>query len=584
MQTNPPVFRCSSLVRLAAFCLCSLPLTAQAPNQPDTPDISGVTEHLNAVVVSSLDGRPVPRALVTSSDTHMAALTDSEGRFSFDIRRPGPQTAPHVFSSWPPDPVAVPTIATLEFSLRKPGYVTNQVSVRLPAVQPGDSEPTLQLKIVPAAVLTGHLDPDAGDLPPGTVVQFERKVVFNGVANWGYSDTQVNSRGEFRFSNLAPGDYKLAAPAYIPQSSRGDPSPDSVHGFRASFYPNADSIDSAGLIHLGPGETATANLTYHSATFYKVTIPVAGLPGDRGFYVNLLPEVQGLYLNPNQKDLTASGYLPSGDYTVAMRSAEIISQQNQFPATSTASVHLQVANRALRTEPAAFHPSLEIPVEVRREFTSDKKDLPPPRDGQRPTPEVWVGILSDTRGGLQPIAQNSQATTTIRNLSEGLFHIDVNSSVGGYVASVTSGTTDLLREPLRVVAGVAPRPIEITLRDDAALLNARVAPRSDQLPQATMDHPVYVLCLPLDRPEAEPINFATQSDQFPMASLPLPPGRYLLLAAHRQLLVGTPQTNAIEYRNPEVVRDLIPKGATITLSPNQKADIEIPVMPDEDAN
>ncbi len=139
-----------------------------------------------------------------------------------------------------------------------------------------------------------------------------------------------------------------------------------------------------------------------------------------------------------------------------------------------------------------------------------------------------------------------------------------------------SGPTDLLREPLRVLPTGTPRPIEVTLRDDSASLNVRLAPTPNQQPQASNDQPVFILCIQLDRPQAQTINFVTQQDQFPLPNLP--PGRYLLLASHQPTFQG------YEYHDEEALRDLIPKGATITLAPSQQADIQIPVVPDEEGN
>jgi hypothetical protein len=101
------------------------------------------------------------------------------------------------------------------------------------------------------------------------------------------------------------------------------------------------------------------------------------------------------------------------------------------------------------------------------------------------------------------------------------------------------------------------------------------------LPQASDDQPVYILCIPLDRPEAQAFNYTITRDDFSIPNLA--PGRYLILATHQQLNQPAQPGLAIEYRNEEAIPSLIPKGVTVTLSPNQKADIEVPLMP-EDAN
>ena len=548
-----------------AVCLCAGTLRAQVEITASASDTAYTTTHLNAVVVSSTDGKPVPRVLVTSPDRRMAAMTDSEGRFSFDLRRAGSQAQSHVFSSFPPTPTPVVTTIPIQFQVRRPSYISDTVILHLPAIPPAEPEPTLQLKIVPAAVLTGHLYPDAGDLPANLHVELRRKQIQNGVATWAPNSTApVNSRGEFRFADLQPGDYKLVAPAAGSLPALTQPPPDSVRGFRPAFYPNSSSIESAALIHIAAGETAIANLSLHSATFYSVTVPIANLNAI-GFGVILLNDLPGLYINGAEQ--SAHGYLPDGDYDLRLFSQANATPTTPFPAQSIASMHVHVEGRAIRTEPAAFHPTFELPIFVRRDYTSNAR--PDPRS---PSLVFMVQPLQQsTFNPMVPMNGAGDDGLRIVNLSDGLFRISVLPYLG-YVASATSGTTDLLRQPLQVLPGVIPRPIEIVLRDDSASLTAHLASDPMQTQNLSEQPVVIIVCIPLDRPQVQPLFFAAQQNQTHMASLP--PGRYLILASHSQFVQN------IEYSNEEVVSALIPKGATVTLSANQKADIEVPLMPD----
>ena len=589
MQNTSPVVRTSlQAALLAALCLSTIPLAAQSQPRRITPPRPGsqpsqsqpepvyTTDRINAVVVSSMDGKPVARVLVTSPDRRMAAITDYEGRFSFDLRRPVPSQAdPGTGQSFSMGLIGKQTTIALPFILRKPGYVDGNIILRLPAVKPDGSDPTQQVKIVPAGLITGHVYADSGDLPQGFFVQLRHKNVFNGEANWTATLTaQVNSRGEFRFANLVPGDYKLLAPASVQDNNLPGHSPDSVPGFLPIFYPNADSFDAATVLRIGPGESATGNLTLRHAPFYSVTIPVANLADGAGFYANLLPDIAGLSIGHDRAG--AHGYLPDGDYQMLLISSDAAPPQGYVPSgflkQEIASVHVEVDGKPIHTAPAAFHPGLELPVVVHRDFSTAKPaEFPDPQNQA----SVWIGLQPLEPGAPGPevptIPRSGDDDIRVMNLSEGLFRVDVTARFG-YVASLTSGSTDLLREPLRVLSGSEPRPIEITLRDDYASLNGSLLldPTTQPL---TDNQPVFILCIQLDRPQAQPINFATQQMQFPMPNLP--PGHYLLLASRQQLV------QTIEYRDEDVLRGLLSKGATITLSPNQKADIQIPLMPEE---
>src|ERR1700761_2135315 len=64
----------------------SLQNRAQGEQNANIPE--GVIEHVHGVVVSSADNKHIARALVTSNDQRMAMMTDSEGRFAFDLKHP----------------------------------------------------------------------------------------------------------------------------------------------------------------------------------------------------------------------------------------------------------------------------------------------------------------------------------------------------------------------------------------------------------------------------------------------------------------------------------------------------------------
>ena len=611
MQNTPPVAPPSlRLALLGALLLGAAPLRSQTAvpvsvqgasfqgtsfqgTSSDAPEPAFTVVRLDAVVVSSLDGKPVARVLVTSPDRSMAAITDSQGRFSFDLRRPVPsQDRTQVFSSFPPAPVSnqAASAMSLVFSLRKPGYIGGNVTLRVPAAQtasqPGAPGPPLQLKIVPAAALTGHLDPESGDLPEPFSVQLRRKQIQDGLAVWTLmAGAPVNRRGEFRFANLQPGDYKLQAPAYDPQfpfggsANSSSRAPDSTSGFLPTFYSNADTVAAAATIRLGAGESATANLTFRPATFYRVAIPVAGMPESAVLQVHLLFDTPGLYISRNQNTSMATGYLPNGDYDLMLVADVPVSapSANPVPIQLSAAVHLHVSGRAVQMDPVALHPGLELPIVVRRELTNP----PPEVDKQYPF-SLWVNLQS-----LDPNMDSPQMAPMrpglddsglkIENLHAGLFHVSVQPRLG-YAASVTSGTTDLLREPLRVPAGSVPPPIEITLRDDFATLTIHLPP-GDPAPSPTagLDQ-VFLLVIPLDRPETQSFTVSWPSTAQNQYTLPqLPPGRYLALAAHRQL------AQDFEFRSQDVLRDLLNQGAVVTLSPGQKADVQVPFLP-EDTN
>ena len=624
MRTSPPLlFSLLPIAILAALCLAPAPLPAQEQlpyivrgDQPpdNSPQPNYATDHYTAVVLSSLDGKPVSRVLVTSGDRRFAAMTDYEGRFSFDYRRIV-QSA-----SDPRTPIpglngfglyGGPQTMPLQFQVRKPGYVSNMVVLYLPVAPPDTPQPPLQLKIVPAGVITGHVDPDNGDAHPAIQVQLYRKSIQNGSATWNTAaGAGVNSSGVFRFPDLQPGDYKLGTTAWTAPAPQR-PAPDSLSGLKPSFYPDATTLDSAGLLHVGPAETVTARLVPHAATFYHVIIPIAGADEAAGASVLLLSDSTGLNINYNAQDHALEGFLPTGSYTADVITftrtppspppppgappgfVRFVPNRNQ---NSTTIAHFEVGSAPVHGAPVTPSPTSDIPIYVHREFTNPNSSRPNiqvfsgPVGGQdqnqrMPAVSVYLQPLAQNRGSngsLAPVLPGDpDDSLKLQNVTEGVYHVNVQSMQGGYVASATCGTTDLLRDPLTVGASGSAFPIIVTLRDDSASITGTILHDSSAPTQAPTDggpaNPVIVLGIPLDRPETTPLFAAFMiSPAFPQGHFQVnmaPPGRYLFVASQRQLYQD------LEYRNPDVLRDLMSKGTPVTLSAGEKTDIQVPLLP-----
>jgi hypothetical protein len=574
-----------SLPLLMAFCLCTGSLCAQMGQQfpieasqreaAEQADLPTTTDHLTGVVVSTVDGSAVARAQVTSTDRRFASFTDSQGRFSFDLRRTVPVGSTQALSSYPPDPAAAPSSLSVSFAIFKPGYVRDVLSFQLPALQPDSPEPPLILKIVPTGVITGHLYTESGDFPKTLNVQLLRKLVNNGTSAWlPANGTNVNSRGEFRFANLDPGDYKLFVPAHLKDGDPTAKNSASVSGFLPTYYPNGAREDSAAILPVGAGASVVADLNLHKAPFYDVTIPLASPPGKGFTRAILINGAPGLILQQGSQSF--DGHLPDGTYDLLLSSSEPRTPNDQNPLLSSAFIKIDVDGKAVRTPPVALQPTTEVPIVVRREFTSGQPQPPTPQN----QPSVYL-YLQNVRQDLSVPAPSMRPNTNDEGLSlvgvnPGVYNVTVAARAGpsAYVASATSGSTDLLREPLQVLPDSIPRPIEITLRDDFASIDATITV-DPATPPATAASPILLICLPLDRLQTNPAFSQAQQNHSVVANLA--PGRYLLLAMHDLRHILT-----VEYSNPEVLRSLMQKGTVVTLAPNEKATAQVPLMPDGD--
>jgi hypothetical protein len=208
---------------LGCVLLCGAPLGSAAQGGPLQPRIDSsqlVTDHVQGVVVNALDGRPVGRALVTSGDQRMATMTDSLGRFGFDLRHVAAAAAGGGGSGFGVGRQISGRQMMTMLMVRRPGYLMKQFAVSYPVDAQGGSEP-IEVRIIPEAVIRGHLS-FSNPERPAVLVQLHRKQVVNGVATWQQAGgAQANSHGDYRFSELRAGEYKVTTAAWVENGTGG---------------------------------------------------------------------------------------------------------------------------------------------------------------------------------------------------------------------------------------------------------------------------------------------------------------------------------------------------------------------------
>jgi hypothetical protein len=219
-------------------------------------------------------------------------------------------------------------------------------------------------------------------------------------------------------------------------------------------------------------------------------------------------------------------------------------------------------------------PGGEIQVIVTRDFSQVQPVTVPVRGGpgERTPPPVYVDLQSADLQSFGGAEQDTDAdTVTLRGVAEGTYHVHINPTQG-YVASAISGSTNLLTTPLRVSSDGRAGPIYVTLRDDFASLSPRVR----GAPASTQVEPMLAMAIPLDTPEVRVMPLAVYTTMPQAPSIQVPPGRYLVIG------MMPAQFRTVQYRDPDVLRDLMSKGVTVTLGPGEKKEVEVSPLPEED--
>ena len=187
-------------------------------------------------------------------------------------------------------------------------------------------------------------------------------------------------------------------------------------------------------------------------------------------------------------------------------------------------------------------------------------------------PDEQFGLSSPA--SLRPPSGPDDESLVIENLLPGRYRVIVNTSIG-YASSITSGGTDLLRQPLVVGNGASVPALEVTVRDDGAEVDG------------TIDSPnVTVSRFAANNPSAQPLGFVclapidTMDDRCKIAWAnadgtfifqQLAPGSYRALAMDRSRPV-------LESLDKEFVTQHEPKIQVIHVVQEQKEHLRLPLI------
>jgi len=550
------------LVILATACQSRAQTQTLSPaDQPST---------IRGIVVNSVTGAPISRALVFTPGNHFAMLTDGEGHFEFAQPKVGNVNelteGPHAFGA--------------EVLLaRKPGFL-DEPNGHAPVEPRTGAEITLRL--LPEAVINGRVISSETDPAPGMNVQILSRQVHDGRPKWVPGrPVRANSNGEFRFSELLPGAYKLMTTELLDNDPVIAVPGGQQYGFPPVYFPGVADLPAAGTIQVTAGQTVQADIPLTRQPYFNVQIPVANAEQDTNLNVSV-------YLQGHSGSTYALGYdaekkriegmLPNGRYVV-----EAATGQN----SASGQVSLSVSGAPAEGPSLTLIPNNSIPVHVTEQFTATESDRTVGswniggHSVRVHGPRLYLQVSADSAddfGGpgasLRPPTGQNDDSLVLEKLTPGRYWLRVQSS-RGYVAAASMGGVDLLRQPFPVAAG-SSAPIEITMRDDNAQLDGTVAgigapatsgatPFMRQQPQA------WVFCIPLpDSPGQFQQIWVSPDGKF--NSTTMAPGTYRVLAFANQ------RPN-LPFRDAEAMRAYDGKGQVVHLSAGQKTSVQLQLIP-----
>lgn len=536
------------------------------------PNSEKESDTIRGTVVNSVTHAAIGRALVYSPDNRFATLTDSEGRFEFKV----PVHKPEQQRGGPIEVTAEGAVFSISLMARKPGFLSDE-NVQGAFVGLDQREVTIDL--VPAGLIVGHVTVADSESSRRVGVELFRRQVQNGRATWTPAGTVATwSDGQFRFSDLYPGTYKVFTREWMDRDPLTFDPRGPLYGYPPVYFPGATNFEAGTAIQLRAGVTFNADLSPQRRRYYPVNVGVADAPGE-GVGVQVLAGGQGgpgYSLGYNPRAHAIEGWLPDGTYTVEAEA------YGYGETSASGAAQISVQGAAATGYTVTLLPNASLRVDVAKEFTPTQGPADSSPAGLRGAP-IYVHLEpagefergGRFRGGAtrQPDAPED-APRTIENVMPGRYWVRVDSG-RGFAAAIKYGDTDLLHQPLVVPPGGLSGPIEVTLRDDFAQIDGFIvesAPRlpgSPANPNARAPH-VYLIPSPDSDGQFAEI-WAAPDGKF--SSQQIAPGDYEVLAfASRQ--------TGLEYRNPEALRKYESLGQEIRLVPGQTAHLELHLIPE----
>ena len=535
---------------MGALLACS----TAAQNVANTYEVSGV-------VKDSVTHQPIARVLVESGNDAM--LTDNEGRFEFHLP-PGSQ----------------------QIKLRRPGYSSGVNGPQGPGhfVMVGAKTQAFVLYLTPSASVAGHLRSSSGDEVQGLQVTLYRKSTAEGHPRWDQSGNATTwSDGSFRLPELSPGSYVLCVAASSPDSVSnlaGSP----VYGYAGACYPGGMDMATAvgSPMKLEPGKETQVEISLAKQRFFPVSISVPGGTQNVGFQLYQqggTPMGNGFSRNSETGAFVTS--LPNGNYYFE---AHVWGKEQQY-----GRVDFTVAGAPVTSLTLVPRRVLPIKVNLHKELTANPQQsqgnvimsgsnaanimltmMPADR-----LVEGFLGVNFRPVDGAPPDGDDYQLDAP----PQGSYWLEVQGN-DSYVSSMTSGASDLFREPLLVGTGSRSEPIDITLRNDTGRLDCSATGEStgSDHPNAPQSLPLFVYAIPQTPNQLRIYRWVIQSSPGMPFAHPLPPGSYLV--------VGFREAQEIDLDDKDELAHLESHGQMVTITPGTTTKVVLDPVPaaDEEAS
>lgn len=438
---------------------------------------------------------------------------------------------------------ADPTATGIRLFISHDGYRAEDGKNRAAFSIKAGSAP-LNIRLVPQSSIQGRVTDNAGAPIAGIAVNLVRVEIRNGRRQAGQRlEKAADASGEFRFEDLPPGMFYLRASGQAGGTTYGP-----------IYYPSGMTRDDAQLLTAGAGKALTADFRLTGHASFHVRGIVTNMPLRRNVVVHLLrgddPLGSPVPVTPGGA-FDIPGVTP-GSYTVQAYTPDVTP-------LNAGEAPVSVEERDAAAVKITLSEGVDISghIEFRGVGTIDEYAVVYATPFN---PRRWPGDLKDSAAAMNP-----KGNFVLKNLQPGKYEISVRGLPDFYLAELhantTSGPLDILGKGLTVSGGYPPS-LAVVMKSGAAELSGSV--------EGASSGGLFSVALVVMRDGvAIPAVSRAKDGQIRIGGLA--PGDYTLLA--------WPESHEVEYRNPDVLMQLLSQGTEVSLREGSRRNVIVPPVP-----
>jgi hypothetical protein len=425
--------------------LISSAASGQDTPKPAAPDLKTEKCSVAGMVVRKGSNESIHFARITltnDSDEQKSlhGTTAADGRFTFKDVPPG----------------------DYRVTVMRNGYVSEAYGARGPmdpgvplTLSSGKHVDDLIFRMVPAAIITGHVRDENGEALPWAHVTALLTYFIQGKRTlMPASSSATNDLGEYRLFNLPPGKYLLSAGYEMSQSmgmamATAMGSREEREGLTTTYYPGTSEPLQAATINVEPGaEIRSMDFSLRPSGVFHIRGHVSGLgPGRAGFGGAVMLRKGNSRLSAAMPERTAPVKTEDGTFDidqVASGSYEIIAIE--FAGDTPRATHrpVEVGGADVDGVDLAFEPGVTLTGHLRWEDKAAAPNVP-----------LQVSLEQDEQiFNMRPTAEvQPDGSFELKNVSADSYWVNVaGPAPDAYLKSAQYGSSDALRN-FRVNSG-----------------------------------------------------------------------------------------------------------------------------------